>query len=203
LNNQLRIVATDLACRRGERLLFSGLGFSILAGECLVLRGPNGSGKTTLLRAIAGFLPPEAGSIVIDGAGSDATVAESCHYLGHRDGLRGAMTVRENLVFAARLSGIQDLPEEAIRRLDLVRLADLPVAVLSAGQRRRAALARLLAAPRPVWLLDEPTTALDDASRATVAAIICEKVAGSGIVLAATHLDLGIAARVLELGSAP
>jgi heme exporter protein A len=198
LNTSLRLVVLDLAAARGGFRLFEGLGFSLGGGEALTVTGPNGVGKTTLLRIIAGFIAPEAGSIRLDGAADDITIADAAHFLGHRDGLKGVLTVRENLAFAQKLGGGAGRPVAAAAdRLDVSRLLDLPVAVLSAGQRRRAALARLLVARRPVWLLDEPTAALDAASAALAASLIGEHVAVGGLVVAATHLPLGIAAAEL------
>jgi heme exporter protein A len=202
VNTQLCLVCTDLACRRGERRLFSGLGFRLGSGQIAIVSGPNGAGKTTLLRTVAGFLRPEAGRIALDGAGPEASLAEHAHFLGHRDGLRGALSVRENLLSAARMLGGEGglTPEAALARLDLARLIDLPLGVLSAGQRRRVALARLLVARRALWILDEPTAALDAASQATVARLLGEHAASGGMVLAATHLDLGVAAMAIRLG---
>lgn len=204
MNKSLRLVVSGLACQRGERLLFEGLDFALRAGEAMALTGPNGVGKTTLLRAILGFLPPLAGQIRLEGGEAEAAVADHAHWLGHRDGLKAALTVRENLAFAAALLGGGDglAPEAAAERLALRPLLDLPVGALSAGQRRRAALARLLAAPRPLWLLDEPTAALDAASQALVAGLIADHAAAGGLVLAATHLPLGLAARELRLEAA-
>jgi heme exporter protein A len=189
----------NLALTRGERQLLEGLRFAVSAGETLVIRGPNGSGKTTLLRAIAGFVRPAAGRIALEAAG-ERTVPECCHLVGHRDGLRAALTVRENLAFLPALLGEGIGFEEAAARLKLRRLVDLPVGALSAGQRRRAALARLLVSHRPIWLLDEPTSALDTDSHAIVAELMATHAAAGGLTLAATHLDLGVDARVLELG---
>jgi heme exporter protein A len=193
LKNPLRLTVSGLACSRGGRRLFAGLGFEARSGETLVVTGPNGAGKTTLLRALAGFLRPDAGTIAIEGADDDRDLPRAAHFIGHRDGLRGALTVRENLAFAPALMGAGGLAvEESARRLDLMRLLDLPVGALSAGQRRRAALARLLAAERPVWLLDEPTAALDAASQEIAGALIAAHAAAGGIVVAATHLPLGV-----------
>lgn len=170
-------------------------------GKVAVVEGPNGSGKTTLLRALAGFLLPAAGRISLESAGEERDLPEQVHYLGHRDGLRAALTATENLAFAARLLGDAGLsPSEALGRVGLTRIADLPVGVLSAGQRRRVALARLLVARRPVWLLDEPTSALDTAAQATVAGLIRDHAAQGGLVVAATHLDLGVRDGTIRLG---
>ncbi len=202
MNTSLRLRVDELACARGGFRLFAGLSFALGAGEALVVTGPNGVGKTTLLRTIAGFLPPDAGRVALEGAGEDAPPAENLHFLGHRDGLKGALTVRENLAFAQDLcGGAGGGIDAAAERLDLSRLLDLPVAVLSAGQRRRTALARLLVVDRPIWLLDEPTAALDAGSQAMVAGLIGDHVGAGGIVVAATHLELGVQARELAFGA--
>jgi heme exporter protein A len=194
LSTSLRILITDLACARGERLLFSGLTCAISSSETLLITGPNGIGKTTLLRALGGFLPTAQGRVVLEGAGPEMSLGESAHFLGHRDGLRGALTVRENLALApAIMSGSGVSVTDAAARLRLEPLLDLPVSVLSAGQRRRTALARLLVAKRPIWLLDEPTAALDSASTTLTTQLIAEHVASGGLVIAATHLPLGLA----------
>jgi heme exporter protein A len=202
LNTSLRLVVRDLACSRSERLLIQGLSFSLGQGEALVVTGPNGAGKTTLLRVLAGFIPQDAGTITLEGMEEGVSLAQSVHFVGHRDGLRAALTVRENLGLAPLLFGQPGASvSDAATQLNLTALLDLPVGVLSAGQRRRTALARLLVSRRPVWLLDEPTAALDTASQAMVAALITAHVEGGGIVVAATHLDLGVKARVLMIGS--
>jgi heme exporter protein A len=198
----LQLVVSGLACQRGERLLFRDIGFRLGAGEALLVTGENGSGKTTLLRALAGFLAPLAGSIALEGLTAGEHRREHLHYLGHRDGLRAALTARENLAFAAALAGKGGLaPAAALAELGLPQVADLPVGVLSAGQRRRVALARLLVARRPLWLLDEPTSALDTASQARVAGLIAAHCGAGGLVIAATHLALGIPAQSLVMGA--
>lgn len=198
MEKPLRLTVENLACSRGESPLFRGLSFALESGRSLIITGANGVGKTTLLRALAGFLRPDEGSVRFDGAGDDVGLPQAAHFVGHRDGLRAALTVRENLAFApALLGGEGASAAEAAERLDLVRLLDLPVGVLSAGQRRRTALARLLAARRPVWLLDEPTAALDARSQAVAGEIMAQHAGGGGIVIAATHQALGFAAREL------
>jgi heme exporter protein A len=199
LNASLRLVVHDLACSRSERLLIQGLTFNLGQGEALLVTGPNGVGKTTLLRVLAGFIPHDVGKIILEGADEDGmSLAQSVHFVGHRDGLRGALTVRENLDLAPSLLGQSGASASAAAtQLNLNALLDLPVGVLSAGQRRRTALARLLVSRRPVWLLDEPTAALDTASQAMVAELITEHIASGGIVVTATHLDIGVKAREL------
>src|SRR3954470_12156585 len=157
--------ARDLACHRGERVVFAGLSFRLEPGGALLLVGANGAGQSTLLRLLAGLLRPEAGALFWDGA--DALADRAAHaarlrYLSHQDALKPALTARENLEFFARLWG--GAVEPALAALDLSPLAELPAGVLSSGQKRRLALARLALAPAPLWLLDEPTVGLDAAS---------------------------------------
>jgi len=193
----------DLAIRRGERTLFEGLNFSLAAGEAVALTGRNGAGKTSLLRAVAGLLRPAAGEIRFTGAPDAAEArAREVHLLGHLDGLKGGRTAREELRFQSLWAGGDEASAgEAAARLDLGRLLDLEVRKLSAGQRRRLALARLLAAPRPLWLLDEPLSPLDAVWRVRLGAIMADHVAGGGMILAAVHDPLPIPARALELGA--
>lgn len=182
-----------LSCRRGERLLFEDLSLRAPPGTLTPVVGPNGSGKTSLLRIIAGLLTPEAGRVTLTGAGAGGEAghrADLIHYLGHHDALKSQMTARENLDFAARWQGAARDPGEALARLGLERQADLPVGYFSAGQRRRAAFARCWMVGRPVWLLDEPTAALDAAGRQAVIDLIVAHIAGGGTVIAATHETL-------------
>ena len=197
----LRLEARGLTVRRGYRLLFEHLDLDLASGEILQLSGQNGTGKSTLMRIIAGFSQPDAGEIRWSGLGAEDEAATLLHYHGHREGLRDALTPIENLAFTAGILGgdAARIPG-ALERLDAGSLAELPVQVLSAGQRRRVALARLLVAPRPVWLLDEPLAALDITGQALVGELIAEHARAGGMAIVATHQPLGIKARHLELG---
>lgn len=192
----LRLRGTGLACVRGGRRVFAGLDFALTSGEALVLTGPNGAGKTTLLRAIAGLLRFEAGNLDWQGGDEDLLLAEQVHYLGHQDALKPSLTVAENLAFwAAYLNSGQSSAAaantaSALAAVELADIADLPAAYLSAGQRRRLSLARLLAVSRPVWLLDEPTTALDARAQQMLANVLQGHLAGGGLIVAATHATL-------------
>jgi heme exporter protein A len=194
-----------LACVRGERLVFAGLSFRVAAGEALLLRGPNGSGKSTLLRCMAGLLTPVAG-IQTWGGQPVARDTEShrarLRYLGHQDAIKPALTVRENLAVWQQLHGGRDIAAigKAIAAVAIDHLADLPARLLSAGQRRRVALARLLVAPAVLWLLDEPTTALDDESVERFVAVVQRHRANGGIVVLSSHGDPGVTGEVLPLG---
>jgi heme exporter protein A len=202
----MRLRAWDLTIERGGRRLFSGLSFEADAGSALIVAGPNGSGKSSLLRALSGFLPVQAGGFALEGADPECTVGEQAHYLGHADALKGALTAGENLAFWAGALGGDSSPRAggaALARVGLEHAIDFPVRALSAGQKRRVALARLLIAHRPLWLLDEPTTALDAASQAAFAEIMRAFVSQGGILVAATHAPLGLEdARELRLGTA-
>jgi heme exporter protein A len=188
----------ELACRRGERLVFEGLDFALASGGALVLTGPNGSGKSSLLRLMAGLTPALQGTLSWEGtAVAEDPVAHRArlHLVGHQDALKAALTVAETLAFSAALrEASHDRLLPALQRFHLAELADLPCRVLSAGQRRRLALARLLASPAPLWLLDEPSTGLDDASMLDLLATIAEHRAQGGLVAIATHLPMPLAA---------
>lgn len=197
----MRIDVTNLTCRRSGRLVFEGLSFSVAEGQILLATGRNGAGKSSLLGLLAGQLRPEAGGIRAEGLG-ERTLSESLHLVGHRDALKGALTAEENLAFARDLLGGPALaPAEALEAVGLAHAAPLPVAYLSAGQRRRVALARLLVARRPLWLLDEPTSALDAAAQEILFGLMRAHLAEGGLIIAATHAALPIAgARELRLG---
>lgn len=181
----MKLVANALACERNGRVVFSGLSFALAAGQYAELRGPNGSGKSSLLRLLAGLVPAAAGTVAAEPADGKA-LPQHCHYIGHHDALKNAMTVRENIAFwACMLGGTQD--GDSLAAFKMQRLADDPVQLLSAGQRRRLSLSRLLAAPRPIWLLNEPMTALDVESQKTLAGIVDRHLAEGGIALAAIH----------------
>jgi len=190
----------DLALQRGERVLFRRLSLRIAAGEAVALTGSNGAGKTSLLRAVAGFIRPVVGRIAFEGAAGDLPGEDArragCHLVGHQDGLKPGRKARDELLFQARWHGGTAAGAlAAAERLGLTRLLGLEVRVLSAGQRRRLALARLIASPRPLWLLDEPLAPLDAAGRILLGAVMAEHLAGGGLILAAVHDPLPLDAR--------
>jgi heme exporter protein A len=194
--------AQGLGIIRGERPVFAGLDLAVAAGEALVLRGPNGAGKSTLLRLLAGLLSATVGRITWNGAAIDDEHGRRLRYAGHGDALKPALTARENLAFWARFEG-GGAVEGALERLGLSTLADLPAGILSAGQKRRLGLARLALAPRPLWLLDEPTVSLDAAAVDMLAGLIADHRAGGGMVVVATHDGLALEdARTLVLEKA-
>jgi heme exporter protein A len=189
----MRLCAVDLACHRGGRDVFSGLGFAVASGEALTITGRNGAGKSSLLRTIIGLARIVHGRIVLEGGDPELTVAEQAHYLGHQDALKPSLTARENLSFWAGFLGaaLTDI-RPALDAVGLKELADLPAAYLSAGQRRRLSIARLLAVKRPLWLLDEPTSTLDASAQERLAGFMHAHLKEGGIILAATHATLGL-----------
>jgi heme exporter protein A len=198
----MRLSATNLACRRGGREVFTAISFALASGEMLVVTGRNGAGKSSLLRTVAGLLRLAGGSLVLDGGDPELTLAEQAHYLGHQDALKPALSVSENLRFWSGFFGGKDAGSApALAAVGLDALADLPAAYLSAGQRRRLSIARLLAVKRPIWLLDEPMSTLDAAAQEHLARFMRTHLIEGGLILAATHGPLGIgAAQELRLG---
>jgi heme exporter protein A len=201
----MRLSATDLACRRGGRDVFADVNFSVAAGESLAIRGRNGAGKSSLLRMVVGLVRVASGRLSLEGGDPELTIGEQAHYLGHLDALKPSLSVAENLQFWSAFFGADNVGLiESLRTVGLDALADLPAAYLSAGQRRRLSIARLLAVKRPLWLLDEPTSTLDAAAQVRLAEIMQAHLAGGGIILAATHSALGLdTARELQLADAP
>ena len=201
----IRSLAVDnLAVARGGRGLFEGLSFGLQAGEAVALTGPNGSGKTSLLRVIAGLVRPAAGEVRFlgaDGALEPETARSSgLHLLGHQDGLKTTRTAWEELSFQTLWTGgTAAAARAAMEALQITRLADLEVRMLSAGQRRRLALARLVASPRSLWLLDEPLAPLDAGQRVRFGELMARQIDDGGLILAAVHDPLPIPARGVEL----
>lgn len=196
----MRLSGRGVRCVRGGREVFSGLDFEVSPGEALAVTGPNGSGKTSLLRLIAGLLALAGGSITLEDGDAELTLPEQAHYLGHRDALKPALSVKENLAFWRNFLGGE--PFDAAKSLAAVGLdhaTHLPAAYLSAGQRRRLSIARLLVVRRQVWLLDEPTNALDTAGQSMFAGLMKEHLAHGGLIIAATHAPLGVRAKELRI----
>ncbi|MET2830130.1 heme ABC exporter ATP-binding protein CcmA [Mesorhizobium shangrilense] len=199
----MRLIAENLGGERGGEPVFSAVGFALESGQALIVTGPNGSGKSTLLRIIAGLLPAAEGRAVIEDGGDEfPSVASACHYLGHQNAMKTVLSVTENLRFWRDFNGEGVLGvEEALETVGLGGIGHLPFGYLSTGQRRRAAIAKLLVSDRPLWLLDEPTAGLDKASERRFAGLMSRYCAGGGIIVAATHLPLGLdGARELRMG---
>jgi len=195
----MELVVTDLACMRGGRQVLAGLSLRAAAGSLTLLRGRNGAGKTTLLRLIAGIAEPDAGRIALNGDDAALPLSQQCHFIADRDAAKLHLTVAENLGFWGDFLGAGNL-DRALASFGLSPLANFQAAVLSAGQRRRLALSRLALVHRPLWLLDEPTVGLDAPSRDRLAALLAAHLAGGGIVVAATHVELGLAGIDVMLG---
>ena len=197
----MQLSGRRVICVRGGREVFAGLDFEAVSGEAVAVVGRNGSGKTSLLRLIAGLLIPAGGTIALDGGDAELTLPEQCHYLGHRDALKPALSVAENLSFWADFLGGERLDaHESLATVGLDHATHLPAAFLSAGQRRRLSLARLLTVRRPIWLLDEPTTALDVAGQDVFGGLLRDHLGRGGLFIAGTHMALGIESRELRIG---
>lgn len=197
----MRLKGRGIRCVRGGRDIFSGIDFDVAQGTALAVTGRNGAGKTSLLRIIAGLLPAADGTITLDGGGDELTIAEQAHYLGHRDALKPSLSVIENLLFFRDFPGGTPAdPQASLEAVGLGAIGHLPAAYLSAGQRRRLSIARLLVLRRPLWLLDEPTAALDAAGQKAFAGLMRDHLAQGGLIVAATHGPLGIDAQELRIG---
>jgi len=201
----ISLVVEGLSAKRGEDLIFKDISFILAAGDALVVTGANGSGKSTLLRVLAGLLAAESGSMRLEGMSADiGHPRELCHYLGHRNAMKRELTVEENLSFWKSFmgdseGGVGTGIEEAAEALGLGGISHLPFGYLSAGQQRRMAMAKLLVAYRPVWLLDEPTAALDASADRLFVTLVTRHLGAGGIVVAATHQPLGVEARELRI----
>lgn len=198
----MRLTASDLACRRGGREVFTGVSFAVGTGEALAIRGRNGAGKSSLLRIAAGLLRLAAGRLALEGGDPELTIGEQAHYLGHQDTLKPSLSVGENLEFWSGFLGMAAADvAEPLAAVGLDTLADLPAAYLSAGQRRRLSIARLLAVKRPIWLLDEPSSTLDAVAQERLDEFMAAHLGGGGVILAATHGELRLAGvQELRLG---
>jgi heme exporter protein A len=197
----MHLSAANLACHRGGRDVFAGVDFAVGSGEVLAITGRNGAGKSSLLRTIVGLVRIARGSLKLEGGDPELTIAEQAHYLGHQDALKPSLSVGENLRFWTGFLGHKAADTgAALAAVGLDPLAELPAAYLSAGQRRRLSIARLLAVQRPIWLLDEPMSTLDAAAQERLAGLMRAHLTAGGLVLAATHGPLGIAlTRELQL----
>ena len=199
----MRITAENLSCERGGRLVFSNLNFTVSDGEFLQFTGPNGAGKSSLLRLLANLSEPSAGHLKLENGKADLALAQQAHYIAHTDASKSALTVAENLKFWSGFLGGGDI-SPALAAVNLGALADYPVALLSAGQKRRVGLARLALISRKVWLLDEPGVGLDAASQRLLVNLMRNHLKADGIIIAATHVALGLKPdKNLALGGKP
>jgi heme exporter protein A len=196
----MQLVADNVACVRGGREVFARLSFSVGSGQALLVTGGNGAGKSSLLRVLAGLVRLSGGRLSVEGR-ADATIGEQSHYLGHQDPVKPALSVGENLRFWIDYLGGNGDPASALKTVGLGAVTGLPAAYLSAGQRRRLSIARLIAVKRPIWLLDEPTSALDASAKTMLAKLMRAHLRGRGLIVAASHGPIGLAAtRELKLG---
>ena len=186
----MELTATDLTCERGGRIVFRGISLALKPGQLMQLSGPNGSGKSSLLRLIAGLNEAQAGTIMLAGGAPELSIGQQAHYIAHQEAVKAALSVHENLAFWRDFLGGGDVAE-ALAAFDLTRLSSYPAGLLSAGQKRRLALARLVLVPRVLWLLDEPTVGLDTASLARLVGVMARQLDQGGMIIAATHVPLG------------
>jgi heme exporter protein A len=199
----MELTAKDLTCERGGRIVFRDVSLALKPGQLLQLTGPNGSGKSSLLRLIAGLNEAQAGSIELEGGEPDLSIGQQSHYIAHQEAVKAALSVEENLAFWRDFLGGGDVGA-ALEAFDLTRLSTYPAGLLSAGQKRRLALARLVLVPRVLWLLDEPTVGLDTASLSRLAGVMARQIERGGMIIAATHVPLGREPDCrLELGGRP
>jgi heme exporter protein A len=197
----MELRAQDLTCERGGRIVFRNVSLILRPGQMMQLTGPNGSGKSSLLRLIAGLNEAQAGTLALDGGASDLTIGQQAHLIAHQEPVKTALSVHENLAFWRDFLGGGEV-EEALDSFDLARLSSYPAGLLSAGQKRRLALARLVLVPRVLWLLDEPTVGLDTASLARLSNVMAQQLEKGGMIIAATHVPLGREPELrLELGA--
>lgn len=187
----MKLVAENLTCERGERVVFRGIDFSVAAGEMLILKGPNGAGKTSLLRLIAGLVEPSEGRLELEGGHADLSIGQQCHLVAHQNAVKPTLTVRENLEFWSGFLGGGKV-DEALETFNLTALESYATALLSAGQLRRLTLSRLLVIPRVLWLLDEPTVGLDTNSTDSLRKTMQGQLDRGGMIIATTHIDLGM-----------
>jgi heme exporter protein A len=198
----MQLKADNQTCERGGRMVLRGVSLALKPGELMQLTGPNGSGKSTLLRLIAGLNEQVSGTITLEGSSDDLTIGQQAHYIAHQEAVKSALSVHENLAFWRDFLGGGDV-DEALAAFDLTRLSSYPAGLLSAGQKRRLALARLVLVPRLLWLLDEPTVGLDAASLDRLVKVMAGQLERGGMIIAATHVPLGREPdRRLDLGRA-
>lgn len=201
----MKLIVENLSIHRATQEIVSDISFELSEGDALIVTGENGSGKSTTLRGIAGLMPLNSGSVKLldeNGKQFEGETREYCHYLGHQNGMKPALTVRENLDFWQKFCGEPDLTiEEALEEVDLAHTINLPFSYLSAGMKRRVSIARLLVSDRPIWIVDEPTAGLDAQSVKMFTGLCHTFCEGGGILIAATHLPLGIETeKTLEIG---
>jgi heme exporter protein A len=199
----MELKAQDLTCERGGRIVFRNVSLSLKPGQLMQLTGPNGSGKSSLLRLIAGLNEAQVGSVALEGGEADLTIGQQAHYVAHQEPVKSALSVSENLSFWRDFLGGGNV-DDALEAFDLSRLASYPAGLLSAGQKRRLALARIVLVPRVLWLLDEPTVGLDTSSLDRFVKVMAAQLDQGGMIIAATHVPLGREPDLrLDLGAAP